>query len=230
MHENHLPDVTVHYAQTLDGRIATRTGRSQWISCDATLNLSHQLRADHDAVLVGVGTILADDPRLTVRRVAGRSPLRIVLDSTLRLPLSAHVLTDGAAPTLLVTTSRAPAPRIEAVQERRAEVLVTDSHDHGRVDLRALLQYLEDRGVSKVLIEGGAEVITSALQHGLVGRLVVCIAPKLIGRGVEAVGNLGILSMSDALRFAESSFTRVGEDIIFDGELARRGVVTVSPR
>ncbi len=100
--------LTVHYAQTLDGRIATRTGHSQWISGQDSLRLAHQLRASHQAVMVGVGTVLADNPRLTVRNVPGPSPLRIVVDSTLRLPLDAAVLTDGAAPTLVATTPRAP--------------------------------------------------------------------------------------------------------------------------
>src|SRR5712691_6072621 len=96
--------MTIHYAQTLDGRIATSTGQSQWISCEESLCLAHQLRATHDAVMVGVGTILNDDPRLTVRHVAGRSPCRIVVDSLLRVPPTATVLTDGAASTIVATT------------------------------------------------------------------------------------------------------------------------------
>src|ERR687886_2821367 len=118
------PRVTIHYAQTLDGRIATRTGQSQWISGEASLRLAHELRAAHQAVMVGVGTIFADNPRLTVRLVEGPSPRRIVVDSTLRLPLDAHVLTDGAADTILATTARAPESRLQALRERGAEVLV----------------------------------------------------------------------------------------------------------
>src|SRR5438067_7052606 len=103
--------LTIHYAQTLDGRIATRTGHAQWISGEASLRLAHELRAAHQAVMVGVGTVLVDNPRLTVRLTEGTSPRRVVVDSTLRLPLDAHVLTDDAAETIVATTVRAPDER-----------------------------------------------------------------------------------------------------------------------
>jgi 5-amino-6-(5-phosphoribosylamino)uracil reductase/diaminohydroxyphosphoribosylaminopyrimidine deaminase/5-amino-6-(5-phosphoribosylamino)uracil reductase len=225
--EEDRPWLTVHYAQTLDGRIATRTGQSQWISCDATLELAHRLRADHQAVMVGVGTVCADNPRLTVRRVPGSSPLRIVVDSSLRLPLDAHVLTDGGARTLVVTTDRAKEDLVTAVREHGADVLMVARDGTGRVDLRALLSQLRARGIESILLEGGSALITSALQHHLVDRLVVCIAPKVIGSGIEAVGNLDILHVNDALQFATSSFTSLGEDIIFDGHVAREEVVSL---
>jgi riboflavin-specific deaminase-like protein len=220
-----LPHVTLHYAQTLDGRIATHTGHSQWISCTDTLRFAHQLRADHEAVMVGAGTICADNPRLTVRLVDGASPLRIVVDSELRVPLGAHLLTDGG-PTLVATTSRAPVFRIEAVRRQGADVLIVHEDDAGRVDLVDLLRRLGSRGLSSVLIEGGAALITSALRGRLVDRLTVCIAPKVLGSGIEAIGDLGIRSMSEALDFVTSSFTSVGEDIIFDGQLAHREIVS----
>lgn len=216
-----MPHVTVHYAQTLDGRIATRTGHSKWISCPDTLQFAHQLRADHQAVMVGAGTIASDDPRLTVRLVDGTSPLRIVVDSTLRLPLEAHVLSDGG-PALIAVTTRAPDARIEAIRQGGAEVLVVREDRSGRVDLCELLGHLALRGLMSVLIEGGAAVITSALRERLVDRLIICIAPKVIGSGIEAIGDLNIRSMSEALYFSASSFTSVGEDIIFDGQVARR--------
>lgn len=215
-----LPHVTVHYAQSLDGRLATRTGHSHWISCDATLGFAHQLRADHEAVMVGVGTVCADNPRLTVRLVPGRSPLRVVVDSGLRMPLDAHVLTDSAAPTLVATTHRADPSRVEAVHRTGAEVVVVDGGEAGQVDLRDLLQHLSARGVTSLLIEGGARLITSVLRERLVDRLTVCIAPKVIGCGIEAVGDLGVVTMDEALRFTRSSFTCVGEDVVFDGRLS----------
>jgi riboflavin-specific deaminase-like protein len=218
---NVLPHVTVHYAQTLDGRIATRTGHSRWISCPDTLRYAHQLRADHAAVMVGAGTVCADNPRLTVRLVTGPSPLRVVVDSTLRIPLDASVLSDGG-PTLIAATARAPVDRVEAVRRRGADVLIVEEDTLGRVSLSRLLRQLAARGLSTVLIEGGAALVTSALQERLVDRLTVCIAPKVIGSGIDAVGDLNIQSMDQALDFVTSSFTTMGEDIIVDGQLARR--------
>ncbi len=218
-----LPRVTVHYAQTLDGRIATCTGSSQWISGEASLRLAHELRACHAAILVGVGTVLADNPRLTVRLAPGTSPLRIVADSTLRLPLGAHVLTDRAAPTLVVTTPAAPVARREAIRRLGAEVLVLPGNAEGRVDLAALVAHLGRRGVGSLLIEGGRGIITSALRGALVERLVVCIAPKLIGAGIEAVGDLHIRRLSEAVTFTQTSVRTLGHDVIFDGRIAPPG-------
>jgi riboflavin-specific deaminase-like protein len=209
-----VPRVTVHYAQSLDGRLATRTGDSQWIGGPASLELAHQLRADHEAVLVGVGTVLADNPRLTVRLVAGSSPRRVVLDSTLRTPLDAHVLTDGAAPTTLVTTHRALPERVTALRELGADVLVLPPSDSGHVDLTTALEAL---GCPSVLIEGGGAVITSALREKLAQRVVVCIAPRIIGAGTDAVGDLGVDRLCEALQFASSRFSVLDDDVIFDG-------------
>lgn len=217
------PRVTIHYAQTLDGRIATCTGNSQWISGDTSLRLAHELRAAHQAVMVGIGTALVDNPRLTVRLAPGRSPLRVVADSTLRLPLDSHLLSDGEADTLVATTPQAPRERIDAVRATGAEVLVTEQDADGRVDLGDLFARLSARGVDSLLIEGGGCLITSALQQRLVDRLVVCIAPKLIGAGIEAIGDLRILRLADALTFSRAGFTPLGEDIIFDGELSPDG-------
>src|SRR5829696_8932209 len=119
-----LPVVTLSYAQTLDGRLATSTGNSQWISAPESLRFSHELRAKHDAIMVGVGTACKDDPRLTVRLVAGQNPLRVVVDSTLRMPLTAAVLTEEAAPgTVLAVTDRAPAAKCDKVRALGATVL-----------------------------------------------------------------------------------------------------------
>ena len=213
------PRLTVHYAQTLDGRIATSTGNSQWISGEQSLRLAHELRAAHDAVMVGVGTVIADNPRLTVRLVAGRQPLRIVVDSTLRVPLDSAVLTDGAAPTLFLTTSAAPRRRVSGVLKQGASVAILPADSEGRVDLRAALRELWRREVRTVLLEGGARMITTAIAERMVDQLTVCIAPKVLGAGIEAVGNLDILKLDDAVTFDSGAFRPLGQDIIFEGSL-----------
>src|SRR3712207_5631898 len=181
------PVVTLSYAQTLDGRLATSTGNSQWISAPESLRFSHELRVEHDAIMVGVGTVCKDDPRLTVRLAAGRDPLRVVVDSTLRTPLTATVLAKGAAPgTVLAVNDRASMARRDEVRALGATVLRLPRDAGAGVDLVALLTALHDRGVGSVLVEGGARMITALLQARLVDRLVVCVAPKILGAGVEA--------------------------------------------
>ena len=213
------PLVTVHYAQTLDGRLATRTGDSQWISGEPSLKLAHALRAAHAAIAVGAGTILADDPRLTTRLVEGPSPVRVVVDTTLRIPPSAKVVSDGAAPTIVATTEHAPADRRHAFEASGVEVVVLPSSADGRVDLAALLDELGSRDLASLLVEGGASLITAMLRAHRVRRLVVSIAPMVLGTGIEAVGELDILRLRDALTFRRASFTQLGPDIVFDGEL-----------
>jgi riboflavin-specific deaminase-like protein len=183
------PGVTLSYAQTLDGRLATSTGSSQWISAPESLRFSHELRAEHDAIMVGAGTVWKDDPRLTVRLVAGQNPLRVVVDSTLRTPLSAAALMGEAAQgTVFAVTDRAPAAKRDKVRALGATVLSVPAQSGGRVDLVALLAALHERGIRSLLVEGGAELITALLRARLVDRLVVCVAPKILrgrnrGRG-----------------------------------------------
>lgn len=214
------PHVTVAYAQTLDGRLATRAGSSQWISGPESLRLAHALRASHDAVMVGIGTVLADNPRLTVRLVSGRNPLRVVVDSTLRTPPTAAVLADGAAPgTLLAATAAAGPARVDAMRALGATVLRVAADGDGRVDLPALLAALRGRGIASLLAEGGARLITGLLRAWLVDRLVVTVAPKLLGTGIEAVGDLGITTLADAIRLDPVTVERYGADLVLDGRV-----------
>lgn len=214
------PRVTVKLAQTLDGRIATRTGHSQWISGEASRALAHELRATHDAVMVGIGTVLRDDPRLTVRLVAGRDPLRVVADSTARIPLDSHLLADRPELTVIAIGELARPDRVEAIRRQGARVLLARSRSDGRIDLADLFGRLSQLGVRSVMVEGGAAIVTSLLQAQLVDRVVICIAPKLVGAGVEAVGDLGILHLDDAVGFEQVEVRQLGDDIVFDGRVA----------
>ncbi len=213
------PSVTVKFAQTLDGRTATLDGQSQWISGQASLTLAHELRASHDAVMVGVGTVLKDNPRLTVRLVPGPSPLRIVADTLIRLPLECHLLSEEPQRTVVAAAENAPPDRVRAVRARGAQILAVRTATDGRLDLADLLGQLWTRGVRSVMVEGGAAIVTSLLRARLVDRLVVCIAPMLVGSGLDAVGDLGIRDLTDALTFSRTEVRRLGDDIIFDGAL-----------
>lgn len=214
-----LPYVTLKFAQTLDGRIATASGHSQWISSSASLRFAHRLRAVHDAILVGAGTVLADDPALTCRLVRGRDPLRIVVDSRLRLSPDAVVFSDGKR-TLAAATRHAPAERRRLLEKRGIEVLDIAEDPAGRIDLRALLALLGKREISSLLVEGGATVATALLKENLADRLIVILAPKIAGAGIDAVGDLGIRRMDDALAYRYYRVNRRGADLILDARFA----------
>jgi GTP cyclohydrolase II len=213
------PYVALKYAQTLDGRIATSTGDARWISGEQERRTSHALRAACDAVLVGVGTVLADDPRLTVRMVPGNSPIRVVLDSRLRTPDDARAFSHDAA-TTIVTTSASSAERRAELRRRGVSVVVVPAGSHG-VDLGAALDALLGDGIRSVLVEGGARVITSFLSLGLADRLVVGIAPRVLGSGTEAVRDLGITEVASSIRIEHRAVHVVGDDVLIAGDLAR---------
>jgi 3,4-dihydroxy 2-butanone 4-phosphate synthase/GTP cyclohydrolase II len=216
------PYVVVKYAQTLDGRIATSNGDARWISGKDERRVSHALRASCDAVLVGVGTVLADDPRLTVRTVPGASPIRVVLDSSLRTPEGALVLNDDAA-TVIVTTDSSPAARRDALRRLGISVLVAPAGPAG-VDLAAALGALRREGIRSVLVEGGGSVITSFLSLGLADRLVVGIAPRVLGTGTDAVSDLGITQVSQSLRIESRVVHLAGDDVLIAGDVIGHGV------
>ncbi|NCC34459.1 MAG: RibD family protein [Chloroflexia bacterium] len=219
------PLVTLSYAQTLDGRLATRSGSSQWISGAESLRFSHALRAASDALMVGVGTVLADDPRLTVRLVPGTDPLRVIVDSRLRLPDNAAVLRDGAAVgTLIACTSAAPQERRAQLAKRGVTLVETPALADGRVDLAHLLAILAERGIATLMVEGGAQLITSLLRQRLADRLAITVAPKLLGTGIAAVGDLGIEHLDDACLLEGVTLTHAGVDLIIEGQIVYRHV------
>src|SRR4051812_27884792 len=221
----HRPLVTVHYAQTIDGRIAARTGDARWVSGERSLKLAHELRASHDAVMVGIGTVLADDPLLTTRLVDGPSPIRVIVDSQLRTPLDAKVITDTTSRTIVATTLAAPVEREVAVAARGATVLRVHANERGDVDLARVLSRLRRDGITSLLVEGGRGIITSALRARVADRLTVAIAPKVVGEGIAAVGDLSIDYLRDAMTFANSRFIACGEDVVFYGEPSGPGLI-----
>ncbi len=218
--EKKLPFVTIKYAQTLDGRIATATGQSQWISSDASLKFTHKLRAQHDAILVGAGTVIKDNPELTVRLVRGRNPLRIIVASALNIPEKSKVLQNlSQTKTIIATIKKSSDPQFRRLTNIGAEVITIAANKQGTVDLKNLLKILAKRNISSILVEGGAQIITSVLINNLANRLVTVIAPKILGKGIEAVGDLKIRNLDLAKKLSIRKIVRSGEDIILDSRL-----------
>ncbi len=217
-----IPFVTAKWAMTLDGRIATRSGESQWISGEASRALVHERRAVADAILVGIGTVLRDDPALTARVFAARNPRRIVLDSMLRVPLDARVLTQDGTPVIVATTGRASSEARRALEARGVEVLVADGLD-GRVDLEALLKEVGRRGVLSLLVEGGGTVHGAFLDAGLVDKVLIFIAPQIVGGPAPGpVGGVGVEALARAWHLSRAAFRQIGEDLVIEGYLERR--------
>jgi diaminohydroxyphosphoribosylaminopyrimidine deaminase/5-amino-6-(5-phosphoribosylamino)uracil reductase len=212
-----LPYVTLKWAQTLDGRIATAGGSSRWIASPPSLKLAHKLRAEHDAITAGINNILLDDPELTLRLVKGRSPLRIILDSMLRIPLEAKVLQNQeTVKTVIACTHAAPEERCKALAGKGIEVLTVAADAQGHVDLPELLKALGERNISSLLVEGGGEVHTSFLRLGLADKLVVIIAPKILGKGTDAVRDLNITDLNKAYKLTFDKVYRSGDDIVVE--------------
>jgi riboflavin-specific deaminase-like protein len=170
-------------------------------------------------VLVGIGTVIADDPQLTVRLVPGASPLRIVLDTTLRVPSGAQIVGD-AATTLVVTTERSSPERRRELRGRAVGVRIVGAAPPWGVDLVPTLALLREAGIRSLLVEGGAAVITSFLRQRLVDRVVVGIAPRIVGAGTEAVGDLSVARVADGLRLIGRSLHTLGDDVVVAGDVA----------
>jgi len=215
------PFVVLKTAMSLDGKIATVTGESQWITGEAARARVHEWRDIYDGIMVGIGTVLHDDPALTTRLPAGRpgrNPIRIIVDSQARTPLTAQVVTDGAAPTIIAVTEEAPAERIAALeQSAQVEVLRCGSGPH--VDVALLMQQLGEREICSIFVEGGGTLAYSFLAAGLVDKVEAFIAPLLIG-GREAltpVEGAGSARLADAVRLHDVQYEQVGSDMLVTG-------------
>ena len=212
-----LPFVTLKFACSLDGKIATVGGESQWISCLESRKFSHRLRDLNDAILVGVGTVLADNPTLTTRLVEGKNPVRVIVDSNLKTPLNSKVVTDKSARTIIATTMNAPPEKISALKNFGVEIIFAGEGE--RVDLKILMSELARREITSVLVEGGGTIHFSMLKEKLVDKIFAFVAPKIIGgkNSLSAVAGAGFEKLSDAVNLKNFTAEKIGEDFLLGG-------------
>jgi len=220
-----LPFGVLKTAMTLDGKIATYTGHSKWITSERSREYVHGLRNLYDAILVGIGTVLADDPSLTTRLPdGGKNPIRVIVDSKGRIPLAAKLLCDCEAPVIIAVGPEAPAEKLAALQAKGAEVLKLPLVAGRGVSLRHLFAELGQRKITSILVEGGAEVNASALAENVADKVHWFIAPKIIG-GKTAPGpdgGLGVSDIAQATVLEDMHVGNIGEDILMTAYLQRR--------
>ncbi|WP_308639089.1 bifunctional diaminohydroxyphosphoribosylaminopyrimidine deaminase/5-amino-6-(5-phosphoribosylamino)uracil reductase RibD [Paenibacillus silvisoli] len=213
-----LPFVTMKSAMTLDGKLAAKTSDSRYVSGPSARELTHTLRHRHMGIMVGVETALADDPELTTRlSVPAVHPIRIIVDSSLRLPLNARMLQDRTSRVIVLTTSRADASKRDALIAAGVEVIACG--DGERVDLQLAMQELGAREIGSILLEGGGKLNGAMLELGLIDKLLLFVAPKVIG-GSEAPGVFqfgGFEKMADAIRLQDMSVEKIGGDVLISG-------------
>jgi diaminohydroxyphosphoribosylaminopyrimidine deaminase/5-amino-6-(5-phosphoribosylamino)uracil reductase len=215
-----LPFVTLKLAATLDGKIAAASGDSQWISGEDSRRLVHRLRNEVDAVVVGIGTVKADDPQLTCRMPHGRNPRRIILDSRLSIPLSAAILHHAEpANTIIATGTRAPAAKARAIESLGTRVWPMPLKG-GKIPWRPLLRKLAASGIVNVLIEGGAVVAASALKEKIVDKIIIFYAPKILGGdGRAMIEKLGVSRMKQSIPVKNLCAKGSGDDLMISGYL-----------
>ena len=219
------PYVALKYAMTADGKIATKTGASKWITGESARAYVHELRNRYAAILCGIGTVLADNPVLNCRMKGGKNPLRVICDSKLRIPLDCQLVkTAKEIPTIVAyadETEKENAKKIAELEKTGVEVLRLPADKEGSIDLGALMRTLGERKIDSVLIEGGGEINFSALSAGIVNKIYAFIAPKLFGGGSAAkspVGGAGITSVEEAFTFKPAKIHQFEDDLLIEYE------------
>ena len=211
------PFVIVKAAMSLDGKIATRTGDSKYITGREARRLVHQMRTELDAIMVGIGTVLKDNPKLTPRLAKGHDPIKIIVDSKLRIPVRSNVLKNPSK-VIMATSSKAAKKKIKQLQQKGVKVLMLPLK-RSKIDLEKLMKELGKLEISSIMIEGGAELNADAIRQGIADKVLFFIAPGLIGEGLAAVGDLGIKKVDRKINLKHLSTKKVGKDILIEGYL-----------
>lgn len=211
-----MPFVTAKFACTLDGKISTFTGESQWISCEESRKFVHNLRDVNDGILAGIGTILADNPSLTARIENGKNPVRIVADSLAQTPLTSKILNDDAAKTIIAVSSAAPVEKVDALKNCGAEIIICGEN---QIDLKILMRELASREITSILLEGGGTLNFSMFRAGLIDKVFAFVAPKIIGgkNSLTPVEGAGFAKLSDAVQLENLTAEKIGTDILISG-------------
>ena len=218
------PFVLLKAAMTLDGKIATVAGQSKWITGEASREMVHQLRNAYSGILVGIGTVIKDDPLLTCRLISGRNPIIIVVDSTLRIPMSSKII-GGTSKVIIAAVKEIEemaVDKVKKLEELGIKVLFVEAYKH-RVNLKELMIQLGKLGIDSILIEGGAEVNASALEAGIVDKVQFYIAPKLVGGQAKTpVAGRGIANLEESIKVENLQMQRIGEDILLEGYIIQK--------
>lgn len=219
---NREPFVVLKVAATLDGKIATRKGDSKWISGEVSRRFVHKLRDQVDGVLVGIGTVLKDDPLLTARIRGGRNPYRIILDSRLRIPEGARVIGASPSKVIIVSTELAPKDKLGKLEKQGVQILMIDSRE-GRIHLKSCLSKLGELGMMTLMVEGGSQVNGSFLDEGLIDKILLFLSPKLMGdhQALGIFSGREIYDLQEAVALKEIKTKRMGDDVLIEGYLER---------
>ena len=228
------PFVILKCGMSLDGKVATKTGESRWVTGESSREYVHKLRNEIDATMVGIETILRDNPRLTTRlkNGKGRDPIRVVIDSLLRVPIRTRIFTqESSAGNIIVTTVNAPMERIKRIEATGAKVLYVKPKGKNRVDMQIMLKELGKFQITSLLIEGGPGINASAIQEGIVNKLVMFIASKIIGgkTAPSAIQGDGIAVLEEAVRIDDIKIKKLGEDLMVEGYIKRPPSCVWSP-
>ncbi|EHR36971.1 bifunctional diaminohydroxyphosphoribosylaminopyrimidine deaminase/5-amino-6-(5-phosphoribosylamino)uracil reductase RibD [Megamonas funiformis] len=219
--EHKKPFVVLKAAMTLDGKIATATGQSKWITNETSRAYGYKLRDIYDGIMVGINTVIEDNPMLTARVDGGKNPIRIVVDSSLKIDINANVVQDKSAKTIVATTDKADKDKILKLQAQNVDVIVVDKDENDKVDIEKLLNILGQQNICSILVEGGATLSGSFVAKKLVDKVYFFIAPKIVG-GKEAktpVAGTGILNLQEALALKDIQIEKLEEDILIIGRV-----------
>lgn len=219
--EHKKPFVVLKAAMTLDGKIATATGQSKWITNETSRAYGYKLRDIYDGIMVGINTVIEDNPMLTARVDGGKNPIRIVVDSSLKIDINANVVQDKSAKTIVATTDKADKDKILKLQAQDVDVIVVDKDENDKVDIEKLLDILGQQNICSILVEGGATLSGSFVAKKLIDKVYFFIAPKIVG-GKEAktpVAGTGILNLQEALALKDIQFEKLEEDILIIGRV-----------